>query len=281
MGTVNTNSISPSRWLAKKTARFAIGGGSLPAVAVGQLDPRPCVRVLTYHRFEDELRSPFSVDPRVFEHQMRWLREAGLAASPDKVEALLAGRVDREKSVLVTMDDGDPSVHRHAFRTLTQHRIPAIAFVIAGKIGGREHMSAAELRELADAGVTIGSHSMTHRSMPSLSDRELAAEVEDSKKVLEDVIGKSVDAFAYPYGTRRDFDARCGAALKRAGYALAFTSQHGPVRIGADPFFLPRVKVESGDPDWLFRAACSGALDAWRIVDATLSWTQRAQSPTS
>jgi hypothetical protein len=38
---------------------------------------------------------------------------------------------------------------------------------------------------------------------------------------------------------------------------------------------LPRVKVESGDPRWLFPLLCRGAMDAWRLVDIGLQGLQR------
>ena len=63
--------------------------------------------------------------------------------------------------------------------------------------------------------------------------------------------------------------------LPEEGYDLAFTSQHGAVRTGLDPMLLPRVKVESGDPAWLFPLLCRGAMDAWRLVDVGLQGLQR------
>src|SRR5690606_23028388 len=133
------------------------------------------------------------------------------------------------------------------------------------------------LRALTDLGVEIGSHTMTHRSLTGLSARELAEELVGSKKAIEDITGRAVTSFAYPFGTLRDFGPREAEALRAAGYRLAFTSQHGALAAGQDAMTLPRIKIEGGDADWMFRAACAGALDQWRLIDAALAG--RLQKP--
>ena len=69
---------------------------------------------------------------------------------------------------------------------------------------------------------------------------------------------------------RADFSETTADILKRSGYRCAFTSQHGPVRSGMEPFSLPRVKVEGGEGLWLFRLLVHGGLDGWRWVDKIL-----------
>jgi hypothetical protein len=64
--------------------------------------------------------------------------------------------------------------------------------------------------------------------------------------------------------------------LKDNGYTYAFTSQHGTIGEGLDPYALPRIKVEGGERLWLFRLLLRGGLDAWRFVDHTL-WKIQAR----
>lgn len=270
---MSEHSIGLKRWLAKKAARLAVAAGSLPLTSAPAHAGR--LRVLTYHRFADEARSPFSVSPAALERQMRWLSREGLAAGTELAGEIAAGRAPNRRAVVVTMDDGDPSVIDNAAPVFERHGIPYAAYVVPGRIGQANHMGKAELRALSDCGAEIGSHTMTHRSLTSLSPGELADELVRSKKIIEDITGRAVTSFAYPFGTLRDFDRRSGEALREAGYRLAFTSQHGAVVAGLDPMFLPRIKIEGGDPDWLFRAACSGAMDQWRFVDAGLSGLQK------
>jgi peptidoglycan/xylan/chitin deacetylase (PgdA/CDA1 family) len=273
---MSEHSIALKRWAAKKAARLAMAATSLPLTLLPRYRNR--LRVLTYHRFSSEARSPFSVAPDVVERQMAWLGRTGLAAPAAEALLVLQGSGNARQRVVITMDDGDPSVFDNAAPVFERHRIPYTIFAVPGRIGRRDHMSAAQLRELASRGAEIGSHSMAHRSMTGLSSRELAADLADSKKALEDITGQTVAGFAYPFGTSRDFDLRVADALREAGYRYAFTSQHGAIKPGQDAMMLPRVKIEGGDPHWMFRAACAGAMDQWRLIDAGLSGLQRPEA---
>ena len=270
-------SLSLHRWAAKKAARAGVAAlAALPALAEPLFDPRPRVRVLTWHRFGDGRRAPFTVSAGDFERQMRLLAKTGKAVTLDAVRAHVAGRSALpDGSVLVTMDDGDPSVLEIAAPILKRHGVPAVAFVLGGKPDGFELLSDAELRRLPEFGIEVGSHSMSHRSMARISLDEARREARESRARLEDVTGRPVTAFAYPFGTRADYSPEVAEILAEEGYDLAFTSQHGALREGLDPMLLPRVKVESGDPAWLFPLLCRGAMDAWRLVDVGLQGLQR------
>lgn len=267
--------ISLPRWAAKKTARALVAAATaLPAALGGAGGPR--VRVLTYHRFGPGRRAPFCVPAETFERQMAWLARTGRACSLAQLRGFLGGRRNLDDgAVLVTIDDGDPSVAEIALPILRRHGVPAVLFTLAGRPEGFRVLEDAELRRLADAGVDIGSHSLTHRSMARIPVEEAVREARDSRRRLEDLLGRPVTAFAYPFGTRADYSETTAAILREAGYDLAFTSQHGAVRAGLDPMALPRVKVESGDPDWLFPLLCGGAMDAWRLVDQGLYGLQK------
>jgi peptidoglycan/xylan/chitin deacetylase (PgdA/CDA1 family) len=265
------------RWYAKKAARRCVALAPFRG-------SQPRVHVLTYHRFVDAPYDPFSVPPTTFERQMRWLREEGRAVSLHDVQEYLQGRSTlRDGSVLVTIDDGEPCLYERALPILERHSIPAIAFVPAGELGGRgapersDRMSWAQLREASERGLTIGSHAWTHRSLGGRSAAEVGHEIRRSREALEDALGVPVTAFAYPFGTRKDYGADAAAALRKHGFACGFTSQHGALVPGADPYELPRVKIEGGDPAYVFERACSGGLDAWRWVDRTL-WRLQAAS---
>lgn len=273
------------RWYLKKAARQAVVLGASasgwPAM-LAAVDPSPQVRVLTYHRFGTTGRDPYCVSRDVFERQMAWVAAQGCAVSLADVEAFIGGKkTPPRNAVLVTIDDGCVSVYRDALPVLRRHRIPAVVFVPAGEIGhddGTPHdagcperrLTWSELVALSAGGLTIGSHAWTHRSLAHLSALEMREETECSRTVLERNTGQRVTAFAYPFGTRADFNGETTAAVRRSGYTCAFTSQHGALRRGADVWTLPRVKVEGGEAPWMFPLLCRGALDGWRWVDRTL-----------
>lgn len=268
-------SIPRSRWLAKKGARFAVS-------ALGARTRPKGVRVLTYHRFGPSERMPFTVTGEQFEREMGFLAASGRAVSLAQFEAHVEGRrALAAGSVLVTIDDGDPSVRRIAQPILRAHGVPSVLFALSGRPEGFEVLSAAELRDLADAGMTIGSHTCNHRSMARLPAAEAAREARESRLWLEDAIGRPVTSFAYPFGTRADVSNEAARILAEAGYETGFTSLHGAVDspvAGIERLLLPRIKVESGDPAWAFPALCRGAMDRWRVVDDGLSRFQTPQA---
>jgi len=248
------------------------------------------VRVLTYHRFGNAVRDPFSVREDDFDRHMRWLAEQELAVSLADLEAFVAGRrALKDGAVLVTIDDGAPSVHTRAFPILRRHGIPSVLFVPAGELGAgapQEHgndtpdarMTREHLVELARNGVTIGSHAWSHHSLGRMTPDAAREQAVRSRAALEDLLGVGVTSFAYPFGTRADYNDTTAALLRDAGYTSAFTSQHGAITPGSDALALPRVKVEGGEGLWMFRSLARGGLDGWRWVDRTLWRMQAAEA---
>jgi peptidoglycan/xylan/chitin deacetylase (PgdA/CDA1 family) len=111
--------------------------------------------------------------------------------------------------------------------------------------------------------------------MGSLSEAECGRECVESRRVLEDITGRAVEMFAYPFGTLADFGRRSEQAIAAAGYKWAFTSQHGPVWAETHPLRIPRVKIENGDSLDMVACIAQGALDSWAWIDRHLWWLQR------
>jgi peptidoglycan/xylan/chitin deacetylase (PgdA/CDA1 family) len=279
-GRPHSHRIGYLRWLLKKGARRSVAlGSAITRSRHGQSVPR--LRALTYHRFGDSRRDPFCVRVEDFEAQMAWLAQEHRAVSLTELEAFRAGRATLSReSVVVTIDDGFRSTYAAALPILRRYGIPAVAFLPVGQIGGGDgavadpapepHLTWEEVDGLSRAGIAVGSHAWTHRSLGRMSANEARQEAQRSRATLEDRLGVAVTSFAYPFGTRADFNAATRTILERCGYRSAFTSQHGCVRPGDDPFVLPRIKVEGAEPLWMFRRLVRGGLDAWRWVDRTL-----------
>jgi peptidoglycan/xylan/chitin deacetylase (PgdA/CDA1 family) len=243
------------------------------------------VRVLTYHRFGNTSYDPFCVSPVDFETQMAFLAQHKRALSLLRFEQFLSGSIELPNdSVLVTIDDGHLSTWSTAMPILRRHSIPAVAFVTPNMVGRQTagnvriaegYAGWPELRELLRCGIEVASHSMSHKSFGSMSATEVREEAVRSKSVLEDRLGIEVTTFAYPYGTRADFNSSTAKILRDVGYRLAFTSQHGAIRRGANPWELPRIKIEGSEPIWMFRLATRGGLDRWKWIDRGL-WRLQA-----
>src|SRR2546428_8818483 len=115
-------------------------------------------------------------------------------------------------------------------------------------------MSWDELREHADRGVQIGSHTVSHSHLTRLSDAELRRELEDSKGELEAELRRACRELAYPYG---EHDERVRAAARGAGYERAF----GLRGRKGDGYALPRADLYSRHkvPRALIRALMTGS----------------------
>ena len=285
-----TPQLSAGRWAIKKLARKSVALATRTAYAIGapvSSRPCPCVRVLTYHRFGPSRRDPFCVSTEVFDRQMGWLATEGLAVSLDQVIAHVERREPLPAgSALVTIDDGYRSTLTGALPILQKYNVPAVAFLTSGRIDRQAEAQAEpgneepiltweEARELCTGGVEIGSHALSHRSLAQMPTEQARQEAAESLARLEEETASTVRAFAYPFGTRVDYNESTAQCLRDAGYRCAFTSQHGGINPGADPMELPRVKVEGGEGCWMFRLLVHGGLDPWQFIDRTLwRWQQ-------
>ena len=281
--------VSRARWAVKKAARKALmlGSASARMLEKGSGTAGPTVRVLTYHGFGEAVRDPWYVPPDVFEDQLRFLAEHRLAVSLSDVLAFVAGDKSlKDGSVLITMDDGLGSVATHAAPLMRRYGVPGVAYVTTSLIGldHREqarpdrYMTWDEVAALPLAGIDVGSHAHTHRSLGKMPLQEAIDEGARSKELLERHTGAPVTSFAYPFGMRPDETPETGRALAELGYRTIFIAQHGTLQRGADVSRLPRVKVEGGDGFWTFPLLCKGAMDAWKLVDDTLWRLQRPES---
>jgi len=109
----------------------------------------------------------------------------------------------------------------------------------------RRPLSAEELRLLADSPlIDIGAHTLTHPMLDALPAAEQVAEIQQSKRVLEETLNRAVKHFAYPYGA-------CGpetpGLVAAAGFECACLASGGVFSADADLFRLPRMQVRDWD----------------------------------
>lgn len=117
-------------------------------------------------------------------------------------------------------------------------------------------LSEGELSELGRNGIIeIGSHTMTHPVLASLSVPDQFAEISSSKQKLESIIGRPIQSFAYPYGSRNDFTKATVEIVQEAGYQSGCANVPDLVWAGSDRFQLPRVLMRNYNgevfSDWL------------------------------
>ena len=197
-------------------------------------------RVLAYHavgRYDRPLPSGIGTAPEDFEDQLDHLIASGfqVVELSHIARALAEGRAPGPREVAITFDDGYADCLRYAVPELAKRALPATFFISAGLLGakmednGLEMLARSNVTELSRVpGLTIAAHGHMHRSLPGLSPHALAAELTDSKHLLEDLSGRAVAWLSYPFGA---YDPRVQDAARSAGYTDAFsvwTRDEGP-----------------------------------------------------
>ena len=227
------------------------------------------VLVLCYHAISERFPAAMSVTPAAFERQLALLKRAGYrgATFADAVRAP-SGRV-----VAVTFDDAYLSELTLAKPLLDAVGYPATVYAPTAYLDtpgqplrwdgieqwhGGEHeqelvpMTWDQLGELAEAGWEIGSHTRSHPHLTEIGDDALRDELVESKRVVEERLGRPCATLAYPYG---DHDERVVAAAGAAGYAAAGTL---PARLHAErPLAWPRVGIYHDDDERRFKLKVS------------------------
>ncbi|MGZ6976452.1 MAG: polysaccharide deacetylase family protein, partial [Acidimicrobiia bacterium] len=116
----------------------------------------------------------------------------------------------------------------------------ATFFVITGRMTEPGFLSADQIRELDKAGMDVGDHTAHHVDLPMLTASELRMETAGSRQVLDRLLGHPVYFFAYPFGA---FNDNVVAAVKDAGFTMAYTTAGGTTESTSAPLTMPRVHV--------------------------------------
>jgi peptidoglycan/xylan/chitin deacetylase (PgdA/CDA1 family) len=217
------------------------------------------VIALLYHRLvpEDEFRAlppmnkNFCIPEGRFREHLGHLRARGYSpvSLDEVVDAIEHDRALPPHSVLITFDDGCESVYSKAFPILQDLRFRAACFVTTdpGSWVFREgpdaqrRMTEEEIRELASAGIAIGSHALTHDPLQTMSPEQIENELLESKRYLERVTGQRLSYFAVPLNW---YGYKVRATARKLGYRAVCTSDPGTIQPDSDLYHLRRLNIE-------------------------------------
>lgn len=202
------------------------------------------------------------VDPRKLRAQIEELNAFGAQFVP----ASELGAAGTGRQVLMTFDDAFQNVITNALPILQEFGVPAITYVVAGQIGGsnawdnnkrlqkRPLMTGEDLQEWIKFGNEVGAHTVNHPNLLSLSPEDARREIFDSKKIIEDAVGRPVVHFCYPFGC---WNPRLRDLVKEAGYETAMTCNIGYNTPATDRLELRRLTARHKFP---YLAAARGLL---------------------
>ena len=241
-----------------KTKQNSVAQKEVPAVA--QVEPPPAetthekaepdikipsaVPIFMYHYIREYIDSSdpigvnLSVSPKKFEEQLAWLKENGYQTvfpayfkNPEPMAA---------KPIILTFDDGYQDAFDSAFLLLQKYQLAGMFYLIVNKIGTPGYLSWEEISEMQKAGMSFGSHTLTHPDLRKLSAASLEKEIQESKTILEQKLGQQITDFCYPSGK---YDDAVLQELKKANYQTAVTTNSGISHLKDDPFLLKRLRI--------------------------------------
>jgi peptidoglycan/xylan/chitin deacetylase (PgdA/CDA1 family) len=217
------------------------------------------IPILLYHSVSDSPTGdfgPFTVSRSQFAtHLDRLLAQGFVTLTIGQMLDCLRAQVPLpERTAVITVDDGFADFEANAWPELQKRGMTATLYVTAGVIGGQASWLAPlhadqlpmldrhQLLDLAAQGCEIGAHSMSHPQLDCLSRHRAAQEIRQSKDVLEQVLGQSVDSFAYPHGY---YDGEVRQMVVDSGYSSASAVKDALSHVDDDQFALARITVRS------------------------------------
>jgi peptidoglycan/xylan/chitin deacetylase (PgdA/CDA1 family) len=235
--------------------------GTLPARSLTaarlRREHRAPLIVLFYHRVADDRLNPWTISQAAFARQMHWLRRHfEMVSLAEGQRRLKSGHNDRP-AVAITFDDGYADNCRRALPLLIELGIPCTYFVTSQNVLAQRPFphdvklghplspnSPSEIRALADAGIDIGAHTRTHADLGLLCDpKQLRDELLVPQHELEQITGKPVRYFAFPYGQHANL-SQAAFDLAKTAYDGACSAYGGYNFPGDDPFHLQRIAVD-------------------------------------
>ena len=213
--------------------------------------------VIQYHKIDKPgpgtlVRGGFT-PPRRFARQMTFLKECGFVfyTASGLIEHFIEHDSFPENGIAVTFDDGWQDNYTNAFPVLQACGLVATVYIVPSCIGerstkavaegeeAREHLSRKQVLEMSEAGIEFGSHSLNHRLLHQLPEKEIVLEVEEAKRQIEEMTGKQCKTFAYPAGY---YNKLVQQIIADAGHSAAFSTTYGPVDT-LDLYALNRIEI--------------------------------------
>jgi peptidoglycan/xylan/chitin deacetylase (PgdA/CDA1 family) len=200
----------------------------------------------------------YEVTVEAFKAQMKALADSGYhTILPDQLYAYLThGTPLPAKPVMLTYDDTDEEQFSIAKPEMDKYGFKGVYFIMTISIGRPRYMTKEQIKQLSDEGHVIASHTWDHHRVDKLKNEntieyrgkktvvnEWDFQLTNTKKQLEELTGKPVEYFAYPFGI---WSKEALPEIEKRGYKLAF--QLSTARDTAQPLYTVRRMIVA--PTW-------------------------------
>ena len=185
------------------------------------------VPVLCYHHIRDskpgqsETFKTYSVTAAQFADQMKALKDSGYQTIlPDQLYNYLVYNEELPaKPIMLTFDDSIEGQYTIGVKEMDKYGFKGVFFLMTIPIGKPRYMTKENIKELADAGHAMESHTWDHHMVTKLKGDEFDKQFSGSNKTIEEITGKKVTYFAYPFGI---WGASVFPELDKADYKMSF-----------------------------------------------------------
>ena len=230
------------------------------------------IPILLYHRVGKPKDVNDNMDPVEFERQMSFLSNEGYnTIDLDEYLLCLKGMKGLpNKPIIITFDDGAKNNYDVAFPIIKKYAFKAAIFVSTAYIGKKlwhskekrrfyffwedalkdgvnpdnlwifEYLNWEQIIEMSEDNISFGAHTHTHPVLTKVSKKRLIDELIESKFILEQRLGKSIDYFSYPWGT---FNKKIIELVKKAGFKAALAVDLKKKRL--DLYSLERILIRT------------------------------------
>lgn len=206
------------------------------------------VPILMYHYVEyvkderDSIRKSLNINPYVFENQIKTLQGAGyIFITTSQLAKIIDGKEEfPPKPIILSFDDGYLDFYENVVPIIQKYDVKAVVYVISGFLDKPNFMYSWQVKDISSSRLfEIGAHTVNHVYLKGVSKETAESEIKQSKKMLENLTGRSVLSFAYPSGA---FDLQAEELVKKAGYKTAVSTVPGIMASEQNKFFLFRIR---------------------------------------
>jgi len=220
-----------------------------PAADAETIIARRQVPILCYHRIREwkasdsKAAKDYIVPVQDFKNQMKMLADSGYhTVLPGQLLSYLTkGTPLPPKPIMLTFDDTVLEQFTIAKPEMEKYGFKGVFFIMTVSIGRPGYMSRKQIKALSDAGHTIGSHTWDHHNFKKYQGEDWVTQIEKPTKTLEEITGKPIEYFAYPFGL---WNAEGIPELKKRGFTAAF--QLAEKRDPQEPLYTIRRIIPSG-----------------------------------
>lgn len=208
------------------------------------------VPILMYHYVSalpsdaDSIREGLTISPERFREHIEYLSSAGYTTISlyEINEALLHGTQLPEKPIVLTFDDSYTDHYTNVFPILKQYGFTGTFFVITEFTDSRNpnHMTWEQIQEMADAGMSMESHTKSHHQLVNRDFDFLVWEVIGSIESLESHIEEHHQIFSFPVGR---YDTTTLNMLDTTRIIRAVTTEYGTYHTMHDYLLSPRLRI--------------------------------------